>query len=233
MNLSSAESWFTAVDFRNASSPRHPISELQLDANHVMKQQLMNPWIRKHVKGKSVLDLFCANGVFSVESALAGAKRVVGIDFSPERVECARFLASVIEDRVDCSFDFVAGDVYNLSKLVSESFDVVLMLGGLYHIADPPHILAKVRGLAKERLIVQTSSILPASGNWAKFVVRRDRTDQGLTSVRGGHGVWFFTVECFQSILTHAGFQILEERQPQTSERERFPWYCALAKPLR
>jgi 2-polyprenyl-3-methyl-5-hydroxy-6-metoxy-1,4-benzoquinol methylase len=227
-----AEAWFTAVDFNNATSPRHPASEGQLEANNEMKRRLVLPWIKKRVEGKRVLDLFCANGVFSVEAALAGAREVVGIDFSPDRVACARFLAGTLEARVTCSFDFMTGDAYDLPNLVSEPFDVVLALGGLYHIPDPPYVLTKIRQLTKEGLIVQTSSILPRSGNWAKFVVRRDRSGEGLTSIRGGRGAWRFTVECFESILLHAGFRVLEKRRPPATERKRFPWYCALTEPF-
>ena len=227
-----AEAWFTSVDFKNAASPRHPVSERALEANNEMKRRLVLPWIQDQVRGKRVLDLFCANGTFSLEAALAGAKEVVGVDFSPERVECARFLAGTLDGRVDCSFDFMSGDVYELPSLFSEPFDVVVALGGLYHIADPPYVLTRIGELTKERFIVQTSSVLPRQGNWAKFVVRDDRTDEGMTSVRGGYGVWKFTVECFQAMLTHAGFEVLEDNRPPEDTRKRFPWYCALAAPM-
>jgi Methyltransferase domain len=96
MSRFSAESWSTSVDFKNASSQRHPSSK-KLEANNEMKRGLVSSWIRNQVKGKRVLDLFCANGAFSVEAALAGAREVVGVDFSQERVHCARFLAGTLE----------------------------------------------------------------------------------------------------------------------------------------
>jgi 2-polyprenyl-3-methyl-5-hydroxy-6-metoxy-1,4-benzoquinol methylase len=226
----SAESWFTSVDFKNVSSPRHPSSK-KLEANNEMKRGLVSSWIRSQVKGKRVLDLFCANGAFSVEAALAGAREVVGVDFSQERVDCARFLAGTLEDKVDCTFHFMSGDVYELDTLFSKPFDVVIALGGLYHIADPPYVLTKIGELTGERLIMQTSNVLPRAGNWAKFVIREDRTAEGLTSIRGGRGVWRFTVECLRAMLTHAGFEILDERRPPEDIRRRFPWYSALAQP--
>lgn len=226
------DAWFTSVDFRNASSPRHPVmASRRREARHETKRQLMVPWIRDRVEGKRVLDLFCANGIFSVEAALAGAREVVGIDFSAERVRCARFLASTLDSRVDCSFDFAAGDIYDLPNLVSGPFDVVLVLGGLYHIADPPYVLTKIRDLVEEHLIVQTANVMPGTGNRATFVVRSDRTDEGLTSIRGGRGVWRFTAECFESILLHAGFRVLEKHHHPVFEQGRLPWYCAVAEP--
>jgi predicted RNA methylase len=234
-----AEAWFTPVDFRNVKSPRHPAFELhwRRSAGGEMRRRMLRSWIENSVGGKRVLDLFCANGVFSVEAALAGAREVVGIDFSPERVRCAQFLASTLEDRVGCSFSFMAGDVYELSDLVSEPFDVVLTLGGLYHVADPPYVLTKIRELTRERLIVQTElgrlfSILPVPGSWGRFQVRRDRTGEGLTSIRGGRGVWRLTPGCFRAMLRHANFRELESRRPPLLKRYRFPLYCALAEPL-
>ncbi len=56
-----------------------------------------------------MLDLFCANGALSVEAALAGAREVVSVDFSQERVDCARFLAGTLEDKADCTFHFMSG----------------------------------------------------------------------------------------------------------------------------
>jgi hypothetical protein len=35
----------------------------------------------------------------------------VFVDFSQERVDCARFLAGTLEDKVDCTFHFMTGDV--------------------------------------------------------------------------------------------------------------------------
>lgn len=225
------EAWFTAFDFGNVSSPQHPNAR-KFEPNNALKRELVAPWIRQHVQGKRVLDLFCANGTFSIEAALAGASEVVGMDFSPERIECARFLADTLSGKVDCSFDFMSGDVYELPSLITESFDVVMCFGGLYHVADPPFILTKIRELTREKLIMQTSSILPGSGNRAKFVVREDRTSSGMSSIRGGKGAWRMTVPCLENMLTHAGFRVLESKRPEPEQQKRFPWYTALTEPL-
>src|SRR5262252_4419821 len=96
-----AASWFTAVHFGNAQSPRHPEAD-SLDQNHVLKRELMLPWVRSSVRGKRVLDLFCANGAFSFEAALAGASEVVGVESSEDRVRCAEFLAQTFQRRNHC-----------------------------------------------------------------------------------------------------------------------------------
>jgi 2-polyprenyl-3-methyl-5-hydroxy-6-metoxy-1,4-benzoquinol methylase len=225
------DTWFTQVSFANALSPRCQQASV-LDLNHQMKNSLMLPWIREVVPGKRVLDLFCANGAFSIDCALAGAREVVGIEFDAERVRCAQFLAGVLERNGKVAPIFRIGDVYALSEYAQAPFDVVLCMGGLYHIADPPYVLSQIRGLMKEKLIIQTSGILPGPTNRASFVIREDQTAKGLTSLRGGKGVWKVSVPCFRSILRHAGLRILQEKRPKLWQRRRFPWYCALAEPL-
>jgi SAM-dependent methyltransferase len=217
-------SWFTSVSYRNAKSPTHP--DRALAENNAMKQSMVNDWVTAAVRGKRVLDLFSANGAFAIVAALAGAKEVVGVEFAEDRIKCAQFIAGTV--RTDCRIEFKHGDVYKLPEYFPEPFDVTLCLGGLYHIADPAHVLRQIRAVTKEHLIVQTSQVLNNRGNWAQFKVRRqDRTSQGMTSIRGGYGTWYCTPECLRELLLHGGFNVLEERQPPRAKRRRFPWYLA------
>ena len=223
--------WFTHVRFRNAASPFHPEAEV-LDQNHEVKRRMLLPWIEAHVNGKRVLDLFCANGAFSFEAASAGAKEVVGVEFSEERVACAQALAEIVREKTEwCVPKFLVGNVYELEQMFAEPFDVVMCLGGLYHIPDPPYVLDQIRALTGELLIVQTSSILNGRGSWGEFRLRRDETAKGMTSVIGGRGAWLLTAECFENMLRHAGFTIMQSCRPPILKRRRFPLYCALAEP--
>src|SRR5215469_2241031 len=232
MRLLKPEAWFTQVAFSNAISPRHPEADT-LDANHNLKRKLLSSWIQSKVKGKRVLDLFCANGAFSFESAQAGAREVVGVEFNQDRVKCAQLIASLLKGKVTYAMPkFLAGDVYELKQMFEEPFDVVLCLGGLYHIPDPPYVLTQVRSLTASTLIVQTSSVLSGRGNRARFVVRKDLQHRGMTSVVGGRGAWHFTAPCFENFLLHAGFKVLESARPPFFLRKRFPWYCAMAEPV-
>lgn len=224
-----ATSWFTQVIYRNAQSAIHP--DRQLAANNEMKQKMVADWISKTVPGKKVLDLFAANGAFSVLAALAGAREVVGLEYSEERIRCAEFVASTVNSTGPISFR--RGDVYKVLEYFDEPFDVVLCLGGLYHVADPALVLRQIGKITKETLIVQTSQVLRRPGNWAKFEVRRqDRTSEGLTSIRKGYGTWYYTRRCLQELLLHGQFRVVEERQPPWLKHRRFPWYLARCEPV-
>lgn len=226
-----ATSWFTQIVYRNAASPPHPNQALM--ENNEMKQAMVNDWVTSLVKGKRVLDLFSANGGFSVIAAQAGAKEVVGGEFSKERVECSQFVADTLKPLSDCPIRFVQGNVYDLATTFREPFDVVLCLGGLYHIADPAYVLSQIGRLTSERMILQTTQVLPLPGNWAKFVVRRqDRTDKGLTSIRGGYGTWHYSPGTLCELILHGGFTVVEGRRPPLAKLRRFPWYLANCEKL-
>jgi SAM-dependent methyltransferase len=219
--------WFTPVVWRNAASPIHP--NRRLAENNEMKQIMTADWISNAVKGKRVLDLFSANGAFTFLAAFAGAKSVVGVEYSEDRVNCAKFIATTIQ--TDCAIEFKCGDVYKICEYFRERFDVVLCLGGLYHIADPAFVLRQIGQLTKEHLVLQTSQVLPHKTNRASFMVRRtDRTKKGMTSIRGGYGTWHYSPVCLRELLLHGGFEIIEERRPPWLKRRRFPWYLAYCR---
>lgn len=219
-----ATSWFTSVAYKNAQSPIHPSKPLL--ENNEKKLSMSIDWIRRAVKGKRVLDLFSANGCFTFLAALAGAKEVVGVEFSEERVRCAEFIKSTFNS--DCKITFIKGDVYKISDYFDLPFDVTLCLGGLYHIADPPYLLNQIGHLTTGRLIMQTSHVLSLPFNLARFKVRgNDKTKKGMTSIRSGLGVWEYTPACLREMLIHGGFRVIEEKVPPLLQRKRFPWYLA------
>jgi SAM-dependent methyltransferase len=226
-------SWFTQVRFNNAATPSHPHSST-LEANNDYKQQQIMSLMQRVVPGQSVLDTFCANGVFSFRAAELGATSVVGVDFEQGRVDAGALVAEIARAHGqpwDVTFESL--DLYDVGRRFDgTTFDVVLCLGGLYHVADPPYILSQLRRLTSEWLIVQTSNVLPLPGRIARFKVRDDMTTEGLSSVRGGNGAWSFSAGTFREMLRHAGFEVVEEHQPPLTKRLRFPWYCALARPF-
>ena len=207
------KSWFTAVNFANYQCDQ-PAALAKLDPANERKTATVLDWIEHTVPGRTVLDTFCANGVFSFHCQRLGAKAVSGVERDADRVDAAKLVGSFIAKRdADAApLDFRTGDVYALGELYPEPFDVSLCLGGLYHVADPAHVLRQLRAVTKEHLIVQTSSILKGRENHAVFRVRKDQTTRGLTSIVGGAGKWDMTAECFRQLLAHGGFEVVDER---------------------
>jgi tRNA (mo5U34)-methyltransferase len=86
----------------------------------------------KDLSGRSVLDIGCNAGFYSIEMKRRGARRVLGIDFDERYLAQARFAAEICE----ADIEFRQMSVYNLA-LLRERFDVVLFMGVLYHLRHP------------------------------------------------------------------------------------------------
>ncbi len=90
--------------------------------------------------GRSVLDIGCNAGFYSLEMKRRGASRVLGIDFDEAYLEQARFAAEVSD--LDISFQKLSA--YDVAAL-GERFDVVLFMGVLYHLRHPLLALDLIR----------------------------------------------------------------------------------------
>jgi tRNA (mo5U34)-methyltransferase len=226
--------WFTQVAFANGASPRHPRFEA-LEANNERKRRLVLDWLQRVASGARVLDTFCANGAFSFEAARLGAERVLGVDFDPPRIECAELVSDLLAAHGWATVpEFRSGNVYELAEVTKgEEFDVVLCLGGLYHVADPVLVLHRLREAASPgaHLLFQTSRMVWVPGQWARFSVREeDRRAGGLSSHRAGAGVWELSPGAIRAMLRVAGFEVLEARRPPVAGRRKFRWFTAFAR---
>jgi len=90
--------------------------------------------------GKTVLDLFCYTGGFSVNAALGGAKRVVGVDIKPEWLALARKNAALngVSDKVEQR----EGDVFEILNNIcnsGERFDIIIL--------DPPSFVKEKKSI--------------------------------------------------------------------------------------
>ena len=82
--------------------------------------------------GKTVLDIGCNAGFYSLEMKKRGADRVLGIDTDEHYLRQARFAAQI--QGVDIEFRQLA--VWDVGAL-GETFDLVIFMGVLYHLRHP------------------------------------------------------------------------------------------------
>ncbi len=101
---------------------------------------------------KSVVDLGCLEGGFTIAFAARGARLALGIEareISVRRCELARGLRRLP------NAEFVRGDIKaELDR--REPFDVVFATGILYHVSDPAAILASMRQACSHVALVCT-----------------------------------------------------------------------------
>ena len=97
--------------------------------------------------GRSVLDIGCGPGHYSVELAHRGASRVLGIDFADAMLEIARKAA--VDKRVQNICAFWHADFFR--DTLDERFDYVVVMGFMDYVEQPEPIVEKALGLAKSR----------------------------------------------------------------------------------
>ncbi len=108
--------------------------------------------IPQDLRGKTVLDIGCNGGFFSIEMKKRGAERVLGIDFDEDYLAQARFAADV--EALDIEFRHLS--VYDIAAL-GERFDLVLFIGVLYHLRHPLLALDLIHEhVARDLLIFQS-----------------------------------------------------------------------------
>ena len=91
--------------------------------------------------GKSVLDIGCNAGFYSVEMKRRGAERVVGIDSDDRYLAQARLAARALGFT---GIEFRNLSVYDVGSL-GERFDLVIFMGVLYHLRHPLLALDLIR----------------------------------------------------------------------------------------
>jgi tRNA (mo5U34)-methyltransferase len=120
--------WFHNLNLRGVqTAPNHFLGDYP-----AMKWRQFAGAIPGDLRGKTVLDIGCNGGFYSIEMKRRGAKRVVGIDFDESYLAQARFAAQMCEVEIELR----QLSVYDVAKL-GERFDIVLFMGVLYHLRHP------------------------------------------------------------------------------------------------
>lgn len=88
--------------------------------------------VPQDLSGRTVLDIGCNGGFYSLEMKRRGAARVVGIDSDPRYLAQARLAAEV----AGLDIELRELSVYDVARL-GERFDLVIFMGVIYHLRHP------------------------------------------------------------------------------------------------
>ncbi len=120
--------WFHNLDLNGVrTAPKHFLGDYP-----AVKWRRFADGIAPDLTGRTVLDIGCNAGFYSLEMKRRGAARVVGVDSDEGYLSQARFAAKV--SGLDIEFRRLS--VYDLAAL-GERFDIVLFMGVLYHLRHP------------------------------------------------------------------------------------------------
>jgi len=192
-----------------------------------------------NLHGRSVLDIGCNAGFFSIAMKRRGAARVVGIDSDPRYLAQARLAADVTG--VDIEFRQLT--VYEVAAL-RERFDVVLFMGVLYHLRHPLLALDLLREhVVGDQLLFQTmlrgadqTTVVEPDYPFSERAVF-DRPDfPKLHFVEHKYSGdptnwWVPNRACAEAMLRSAGFRIVAHPVAEVFLCERVPLASALDDP--
>ena len=108
--------------------------------------------VPRDLTGKTVLDIGCNAGFYSIEMKRRGAARVLGVDLDEHYLAQARFAAVTL----GLDIEYRTLSVYDVASL-SEKFDLVIFMGVLYHLRHPLLALDLLREhVTRDLLLFQT-----------------------------------------------------------------------------
>lgn len=177
--------------------------------------------IPRDLTGKSVLDIGCNAGFYSLEMKRRGAAEVIGIDTDEHYLNQARFAAEIEE--IDIDFRRMA--VWDVAEL-GRRFDLVIFMGVLYHLRHPLLALDLIHEhVAKDLLLFQSMQrgsrdVLHVDGDY-EFNADTPFDDPAYPKMhfiehRYAHDEtnwWIPNRGCVEAMLRSSGFVI--ERQPE------------------
>jgi tRNA (mo5U34)-methyltransferase len=157
----------------------------------------------RELDGKSVLDIGTCNGGFAFELERRGASRVVGVDI----VDPDLYGFTATKELLGSNAAFLQATLYELPNLLEgEQFDVVLLLGVLYHLRHPLLALDIVRGLARDMVYIETAV---CDFEFPKLAKRSITRFYRLDELQNDPSNWFApTTACLKDWCHSAGLEV-------------------------
>ncbi len=160
--------WFYAFDLPDGSTPpTYHGNDIQ--AIHDTRWKMLDGCLRQRLGDErgslNALDLASHQGWFAVKMAQSGFSSVLGIDARKSHVDDSSLISRIYG--LD-QLSFRRGDIHEQDPRDLGQFDVVLMLGLLYHLENPIGALRTCRALCKNLCVIETQ-IVPGMSGYVDF----------------------------------------------------------------
>jgi tRNA (mo5U34)-methyltransferase len=212
--------WFHNLNLKGVwTAPDHFLGDYPR-----VKWQSYADAIPHDLRGKTVLDIGCNGGFFSMEMKRRGADRVVAIDFDEDYLAQARFAAEV--EKLDIEFHRMS--VYDVAEL-GERFDIVFFIGVFYHLRHPLLALDLIHEhVARDLLVFQSLqrgspqvADLAADYDFAETAVFDDPGYPRMHFIEKSYSRdptnwWVPNRAGTEAMLRSAGFDILQRPEEET-----------------
>lgn len=211
--------WFQNMDLMGVmTAPGHFLGDYP-----AVKWKKFEHAVPKDLSGKSVLDIGCNAGFYSVEMKKRGADSVLGIDTDEAYLNQARFASSVL----GFDIEFSRMSVYDVAKL-GRKFDLVMFMGVLYHLRHPLLALDLIHEHAASDILVFQSMLRGNAGTddllddypFGETAVFNRPSFPKLHFVEKSYSNdwtnwWLPNKACAEAMLRSAGFEITDNPEDE------------------
>lgn len=145
----------------------------------------------KPISDRSILDVGCGPGYYSLAYAKQGAKKVVGIDYSEKMIQLAN--ERLKKESLKSNCQFLVNDIMDFNS--DFRFDISIAIGLFDYTKDPLPILNKMNELTQEKMILS----FPRLYTW-RAPIRKVRLMMKKL------GVYFYSKRKLENLFESAGF---------------------------
>jgi tRNA (mo5U34)-methyltransferase len=170
------------------------------------------------IAGKTVLDIGCWDGFFSIEAARRGAAHVLATDHFvwQTTIWANRRCFDLARDHLAPSIDVKDIDVLDISPETVGNHEVVIFSGVLYNMRHPLLALEKVASVCSDLLLVEThhdalNEERPAMIFYPGFELNNDSSNW-----------WGPNIACVKAMLGDLGFRSQYRQRPRMPNRGIF-----------
>ncbi|MDM3851640.1 MAG: methyltransferase domain-containing protein [Aphanizomenon gracile PMC627.10] len=221
--------WMYEFDLGNGV--KTPVYAESLKQVHNVRKSMIFSFLDSidfNYQSNSLLDIACNEGYFTFEMIKRGCKFGLGIEARKENVEKAVFIKEYLqyhncEFKQDDIFEFDCSEI---------SFEVVFLLGIIYHVENPIGLLRKAANLTSKFLFIETQ--LSQSGQtipfgWGTahqyldgksyFVLHQEKDEQNPLASLGGFSL-IPNLSATVEILRNIGFRSIIQLHPNNEVQE-------------
>lgn len=180
------------TEVRNLESQVHHQDAMYKGSLQSKKKDALLQIIKDNIKGKSLLDVGCAEGLFCQFALENGSSHSVGIDIGNKKIERAK------KQFPKCTF--IVGNVKDIG--LEEHFDIVLCSEVLQHLVDYHKCIDEmVNILSKNGLLIISTPNLSSSNDHEFANIDPDMSANKLLKEIGGAGfgkqnaIWKFRTD--------------------------------------
>lgn len=110
--------------------------------------------------GKSVLDIGCGDGAYTLDFPALGVKNILGVDPAAAAIDIARNKSK--EAKLDDIVSFKVGNIYDLEASIgTQHFDIIVLRGVLHHLPDAKKAISCIAPFADNVLVLEPNGYNP------------------------------------------------------------------------